>query len=127
MSSTQIALTSQLKMHGKKLAIAVFTIALVVLAWSNLFFHINIDANAATLEGVGNQLEGKVQKDIGTKRRAVGDITDNYSEEAKGALQQAKGKAKQDIGTTQNKIDDAQNAVEDTSESLIDSVKDIFN
>lgn len=102
-------------------------IALVILAWSNLFFQVNIDANAATIEGVGNQIEGKIQKDIGTKRRAVGDLLDNPTEEAKGALTQAKGKAKQDIGTTKNKLDDAQDAVEDTSKNLVDSVKDFFN
>ncbi|MEM7761794.1 MAG: CsbD family protein, partial [Cyanobacteria bacterium P01_A01_bin.40] len=94
------------RIYAHKLAIAVSAIALVIFAWANLFFHIDINANAATLEGVGNQLEGKVQKDIGTKRRAMGDILDNPSEEAKGALTQAKGKAKQDIGTTQNKLDD---------------------
>ncbi len=119
--------SSLFKMYATKLAIAVLMIALVILAWSNLFFQVSIDANAATMEGISNQLEGKVQKDIGTKRRAVGDLLDNPTEEAKGALTQAKGKAKQDIGTTQNKLDDAQDAVKDTSESLIDSVKDLFN
>ena len=108
----------------RKIAVMFAAIAIMVFAWTNLWF--NLDANAATLEGVGNQIEGKVQKDIGTKRRAVGDIIDNPSEEAKGAFTQAKGKVKQDIGTAQNKLDDAKNSVEDTSESLIDSVKGFF-
>ncbi len=127
MLSTQINLPSLLKMYARKMTIVFMAIALVILAWSNLFFQVNIDANAATMEGIGNQIEGKIQKDIGTKRRAVGDLLDNPTEEAKGALTQAKGKAKQDIGTTKNKLDDAQDAVEDTSENLVDSVKDFFN
>lgn len=127
MLSTQINSPSLLKIYVRKITIAFMAIALVILAWSNLFFQVNIDANAATIEGVGNQIEGKIQKDIGTKRRAVGDLLDNPTEEAKGALTQAKGKAKQDIGTTKNKLDDAQDAVEDTSKNLVDSVKDFFN
>lgn len=115
------------KVYVRKIAIAFSAIALVIFAWANLFFHVNINANAATLEGVGNQIEGKVQKDIGTKRRAVGDMLDNPSEEAKGAFTQAKGKAKQEIGTTKNKLDDAQDTLEDKSENLIDSVKDFFD
>ncbi len=115
------------KIYTKKIAIAAITIALVICAWSNLFLSINIDANAATLDGISDQVEGKVQQDIGTKRRAIGDIFDNPSEEAKGALTQAKGKAKQDIGTTKNKLNDAQDTVEDASEGFVDSVKDFFN
>lgn len=117
---------SRFKVYARKLAIVFSAIALVFFAWSNLFLNLSIDARAATLEGVGNQVEGKVQKDIGTKRRAVGDILDNPAEEAKGALDQAKGKAKQDIGTTQNKLDEAGDKLEDTSESLLDSVKNFF-
>lgn len=113
--------------YTRKLATIVSAIALMILAWGNLFFHININANAATLEGIGNQIEGKIQKNIGTKRRAMGDIMDNPSEEAKGALSQVKGKAKQDIGTTQNKLDDAKDTVENKSENLIDSVKNLFD
>lgn len=120
-------MSSRFSTYARKVAILVSAIALMIFAWGNLFFHVNMNANAATLEGIGNQIEGKVQKDIGTKRSAVGDLTGNYSEEAKGAVQQAKGKVKQDIGTTKNKLDDAKDTVEDTSENLIDSVKDFFD
>lgn len=121
------SMSGRFALYTRKLAIIVSAIALMIFAWANLFFHVNTNANAATLEGIGNQIEGKVQKDIGTKRRAMGDMMNNSSEEAKGALSQVKGKAKQDIGTTQNKLDDAKNTVENKSENLIDSVKDIFN
>ncbi|MEM8723189.1 MAG: CsbD family protein [Cyanobacteria bacterium P01_G01_bin.39] len=122
-SSTSI----RLKPYVNKLAVIVTAIAVTIFAWANIFWSADINANAATLEGLGNQLEGKVQQDIGTKRRGVGDLVDNPTEEAKGALMQAQGKAKQDIGTTQNKLDDAKDTVENQSENLIDSVKDIFN
>lgn len=117
---------SEYKLYARKIAIIISAIALIIFAWANLLTDINSNAYAATLEGVGNQIEGKVQKDIGTKRRAVGDLLDNPSEQAKGALTQAKGKAKQDIGTTKNKLDDAQDTLENKSENLIDSVKDFF-
>ena len=110
-----------------KLAVVIVAIAMMIFAWTNLFFHVNINANAATLEGVSNQVEGKVQKDIGTKRRAVGDIIDDPSEEIRGAAQQLKGEAKQDLGSAKNKIDDAKDTVENKSENLIDSVKDFFD
>ena len=118
-------MSSRFRPYANKLAIMLVAIAVMILAWSNIF--ININANAATLEGVGNQIEGKVQKDIGTKERAVGDLTDDFSLEAKGAMQQAKGEAKQGIGTAKNKLDDAKDTVENKSENLIDSVKDFLN
>lgn len=119
------SMSSRFRPYANKLAIMLVAIAVMILAWSNIF--ININANAATLEGVGNQIEGKVQKDIGTKERAVGDLTDDFSLEAKGAMQQAKGEAKQGIGTAKNKLDDAKDTVENKSENLIDSVKDFLN
>ena len=112
--------------YAGKLAVLASAIVLMIFAWGN-FFHANMCANAATLDGVTDQLAGKVQKDIGTKRRAVGDIMDNPSEEAKGALQQAKGSTKQGLGDAKNKLDDAQNTVENQTESLVDSVKEFFD
>ena len=132
MLSTQTTLPNMVKVYVRKLAIALVAIAIGILAWANLLFNINMDANAATitqlhpavtLDGVTDQIEGKVEKDIGTVERNVGKTTG----QTQGALKQAQGKAKQDIGTTKNKLDDAKDAVEDTSESLIDSVKDFFN
>jgi len=127
MSLTQVRVLSWSKMYAQKLAIAAITVALVIFAWLNLFFYINIDANAATVDGVSDQLEGKVQKDIGTKRRAVGDLLDDPSEQAKGMIDQAKGETKQTMGSAKNKLDNAQDTVADTSDNLVDSVKDFFN
>lgn len=118
---------SRFRAYSGKIAVIVGAIAFMILAWANLFFHANINANAATLDGVTDQVEGKVQKDIGTKRRAVGDLVDNPSEEIKGATQQLKGEAKQNLGSAKNKLDDAKDTVEDKSENLIDSVKDFFD
>jgi len=120
---TQADNSDLLKIYMRKFAIAVTAIAIMLFAWANLFFDTNISANAATMEGFSNQIEGKVQKDIGTVQRNLGDA----SGQAKGAVKQVKGKVKQDIGTTQNKLDDAKNTVEDQSENLVDSVKDFFN
>lgn len=118
-------ISSWFEMYIRRVVITFIVIALTIFTWSNLCFNIN--AHAATIEGMGNQIEGKVQKDIGTKRRAVGDMLDNPTEEVKGALNQAKGEVKKDLGTTQNKLDEAGDEIESTSKGLVDSVKDIFN
>lgn len=121
-----------LKVYSEKLAFRLAAIAIALLAWANLLFHVNIDAHASTInnvspviaiEGVGDQIEGKVEKDIGTVQRKVGEVTG----QTEGALKQAKGEVKQGIGTTKNKLDNAQDKVEDKSESFIDSVKEIFD
>lgn len=121
------SMSGKFKPYASKMAIIIGVIALMICAWANLFFQVNMSANAATMEGITNQAEGKVQKDIGAIKRATGDITGSYDKEAKGADLQAKGKVKQNIGTTKNKLDDAKNKVEEKSESLIDSVKELFN
>ncbi|MEL7405761.1 MAG: CsbD family protein [Cyanobacteria bacterium J06558_2] len=125
MYCTKQDISSWFEVYLRKVVIAFTVIALTIFTWGGLCFNIN--AHAATAEGIGNQIEGKVQKDIGTKRRAVGDILDNPTEEAKGALTQAKGEVKKGLGTTQNKLDEVGDEIEDTSKSLVDSVKDIFN
>lgn len=124
MSSLRI---SKFEIYITKIAIIVSALALMFFAWGNLFLNFNISANAATLDGISNQVEGKVQKDIGTVKRATSDLTGDYVGELKGAAQQAKGKAQQDIGTTQNKLDNTKDTVENKSENLIDSVEDFFD
>ena len=120
---------SLLKTYGRKIIIAVMAIALAIFAWANLLFHVNIDANAATIspviaiEGIGDKVEGKVEEDIGTVQRNVGKVTG----QTEGALKQAQGKAKQDIGTAKNAVDNAADNAEDASENFLDSVKDLFN
>ena len=121
------SMSSRFKPYANKLAIIFAAIAIMIFAWANLLININIDANAATVEGVSNQVKGEVQKGIGGLERATGDLKDDYVGEAKGAARQAKGEIQKDIGTAQNKLDDTKNKVEDKSESLIDSVKDFFD
>ena len=98
-------------------------IAVCLFAWANLVLPTDISANAATAEGVANQIEGKMEQGVGTAKRNLGKVTG----QTEGALEQAKGQVKEGIGTAENKLDDAQDNVEDTSESLIDSVKDFFD
>lgn len=132
MSNIQASLPNLFKMYFQKIAIAILAIALTFIAWANLLFDVNINANAATLtdlhiaatvQGVSDQVEGKVKEDIGTVQRNVGKVTG----QAQGALKQAQGKAQKDIGTVKNKLDDAGDKAEDASESFVDTVKDFFN
>ena len=46
-------MTSRIKTYGPKIAILVCAIAVMILAWANLWF--NLDAHAATLEGVSDR------------------------------------------------------------------------
>ena len=73
--------------------------------------------------GTAKQVEGKVQKDIGTVQRALGDGGDDLS----GAAKQVAGRAKQDIGRTQSATADLREDAKEEAESLIDSVKDFFD
>lgn len=74
-------------------------------------------------EGTSDQIEGKVQSDIGTVERNVGKVTG----QVEGAAKQVKGKVKSDIGRTQSATEDARDSAEDTAEGFIDSVKDLFD
>ncbi len=124
------------KIYTSKLTIALSAIAFTIFIGFNSFTaSANASANietfnnpssvlAATASGVADQVEGNMQKGMGTaKRRASSDI-DNKAE---GALNEAKGNVKQGIGTSKNKLDDAKDTVGDKSESFIDSVKDFFD
>jgi uncharacterized protein YjbJ (UPF0337 family) len=123
---SQVIIPSLLKAYVRKLTIIFITTALMVLAWANIFFDIDLNAHAATVEGMGNQTQGKVEQDLGNARYTIEDLTDDKSGEIKGGMQQAKGKVMQDMGTGKNKLDDAKNQAENKSETLIDSVKDFF-
>ncbi|MEO0013982.1 MAG: CsbD-like [Cyanobacteriota bacterium] len=122
----QVTMPSLLKIYVRKLSVVCLIMALVAFAWGNVFFHTDLNAYAATAEGLNNQIQGKIEKDFGTARRNIGDLTDDDSEEINGGLQQAKGKVTQGVGAAQNKLDDTKNKAENKSESLIDSVKDFF-
>lgn len=132
MSNTQASVPSLFTIYTRKIAISVLTLSLAIITWANLLFHVNINANAATVtdlhlaatvQGVSDRVEGKVKEDIGTVQRNVGKVTG----QAEGALKQAQGKAQKDIGTVKNKLDNAGDRAEDASESFVDSVKDFFN
>ena len=120
-------MSSRFRPYLGKLGIMIAAIAIMIFAWANLFFSNHINAHAATMQGVSNQVEGQIDKSVGTVKRAAGDATDDYSTEMKGAAQQVKGDVKQGLGTAENKLDDAKDTAEDKSENLIDSVKDFFD
>lgn len=123
---SQVTIPSLLKAYVSKLAIIFITTALVVFAWANIFFDIDLNAHAATVEGMGNQTQGKVEKDLGNARYTIENSTEDKSGEIKGGLQQAESKVTQDMDTDKSKLDYANNKAENNSESLIDSVKDFF-
>lgn len=124
MLSIEVTLHSLLKAYVKKAVILLLTTALVIFAWSGVYFQAN--AHAATMSGVSDRVEGTVDEYVGKVKRAKGDVTDDLPGEVKGGLQEVKGKAQQNVGIAKNKLDDAGNSIEDKSESLIDSVKDFF-
>ena len=57
------------------------------------------DGLANRVKGAGKELEGKV-------RGALGDLTDNESEQVKGKAQELKGKAQQKLGEAQDRLAD---------------------
>ena len=74
-------------------------------------------------EGTSAQIEGKVQRDIGTVEKNVGKVTG----QVEGAADQIQGKVKGDIGRTQDATEDVRESAEDATEGFVDSVKDLFN
>ena len=74
-------------------------------------------------EGTSDQIEGKVQRDIGTVERNVGKVTGQLE----GAAKQVEGKVKGDIGRTQAATENARNDAEDAAEGFVESVKDLFD
>lgn len=61
--------------------------------------HNEHDGLANRVKGAGKELEGKV-------RGALGDLTDNTSEQIKGKAQELKGKAQQKLGEAQQRVAD---------------------
>ena len=123
-SIMQVIPSSLFKAYVKKLAIIIATFTLVLLAWGNAFSCAS--ANAATIDGVTDRVEGKIEKGIGTIERNKGDLLDNPRMEAEGGLKELKGSTKDTLGSAKNSLDDAKDTVENKSESIIDSVKDFF-
>ena len=74
-------------------------------------------------DGTSAQVEGKVQRDIGTVKRSVGKATG----QVEGAADQVKGKVKGDIGRTQDAAEDVRDNAEDAADGFVDSVKDLFD
>ena len=121
-----------LQIYAKKTAIAFMAVTVTALAWSNLVWGLDTNANAtplsttyiaATAEGVTDKVTGKIDQAVGKAQRNLGEETG----QVEGALKEVKGKAKEGIGTAKNKLDNAGDEVEDTSGNIIDSVKDFFD
>ncbi len=123
---------SLFRLYVDKLAIALSAIAASILVWTNPLMFVDAGARAETVsslpfvvavQGVTDQVQGKVEKDAGRAQRTLGKATG----QTEGALKQAKGDAKQNIGKAKSKIDDAGDKAKKSSKSLVDSVKDFFN
>ncbi|MGL4880701.1 MAG: CsbD family protein, partial [Waterburya sp.] len=81
MSYKQQTISDLLKMYASKLVIVLMAIAITILAWANIVFDINNNANAVTIqssplavtaEGISDQAEGTVEKNIGKAQRKIG-------------------------------------------------------
>jgi uncharacterized protein YjbJ (UPF0337 family) len=128
---------AKLKAYTSKFTIVVSVVALSIFVWSNFGIATNnITANAETINdfpfvmstaGIQDQVEGAVDKSVGTAKRAIGDMRDDPAQEMEGAIQQTKGGAKLNLGDAKNKLDSAEDTVENKTESIIDSVKDFFD
>ena len=136
MFNLQQTAIGKLKAYLSKCTIGISIVALSVFVWSNSGFSTdNIAANAETIgvpsvvatAGVKDQVEGAVDKGVGTAKRAIGDMRDDPAQEMEGAIQQTKGGAKLNFGDAKNKLDSAEDTVENKSENIIDSVKDFFD
>ena len=113
---------AKLKAYLSKFSIAVSIVALSIFVWSNFGITTNnMTANAETIEdlpfvistaGVQDQVEGAVDKSVGTAKRAIGDMRDDPAQEMEGAIQQTKGGAKLNLGDAKNKLDSAEDTVE---------------
>ncbi len=57
--------------------------------------------------GLENEAEGKMDELKGKTRNAVGDMTDDRSEQIKGKAEELKGKMKKNFGEAQQDTDDA--------------------
>ena len=73
--------------------------------------------------GTSDKIQGKVQQDIGTVKRNVGEVTGQVD----GATDQLKGKVNRDIGRTQDAIEDAAESADDAAAGFIESIKDVFD
>lgn len=73
-------------------------------------------------EGTSDMIKGKAEKDLGTFKRGLGEVTG----QAEGATEQIKGRARQDLGRTKSAVDEAGDTVEDATDNFVDSIKDLF-
>ena len=76
--------------------------------------HNENDGLANRVKGAGKELEGKV-------RGAIGDLTDNTSEQVKGKAQELKGKAQQKLGKAQERVADERDKNRDLDRTVDES------
>jgi uncharacterized protein YjbJ (UPF0337 family) len=56
-------------------------------------------------DGLANQVKGAAKEVGGKVQGAVGDLTDNHSQELKGKANELEGKAQRKVGEAESKID----------------------
>ncbi len=132
--------------NSRKLLLTISCILALVLGWQGSLTTPNNTAYATPLvgnshlladlgsSGLGNQVKGRAQQDIGRTQSAIDDVSRKAERKANrdagkvdATAQQVKGRAKQDIDRTQRAAEKTGNKVGDAAESAVDKVKNFFN
>ena len=82
--------------------------------------------------GTSDQLEGAVDSVTGKAKRDIGRVKDGLdldstSDKLDGATDSLKGKVKRDVGRTKSAAEDLGDDIEDSANSVVDSIKDLFD
>lgn len=78
------------------------------------------------LEGAARDVVGKAKRDVGRVQDKVDDL-DGLGNRVEGAADSVRGKVQRDVGRTKSAASDLGDDVEDKANSLVDSVKDLFD
>lgn len=123
----------------RKLIAIVSVLAIFSVVFASAFTIRTASVNAETIdlpaivalenvstEGIGDKVQGTIDRGVGKAQRNFGDATDRPGDTAKGALKEVKGTAKQKMGEAKAQADMAGDKAENASESFVDSIKDFF-
>lgn len=132
--------------NSHKLLLTISCIVALALGWQgNLIPSHNI-AQAAPLKnnthllvdlgnsGLGNQIKGRAQQDIGKTQSAIDKVgqkaektAQRVAGQADATAKQVKGRAQQDIGKLQSEAQKSGNKIQDAAEGAMDNVKNFFS
>lgn len=78
------------------------------------------ELDSKTSAGVGNELEGKVKKNVGKVQRQFGDSTE-------GMAQQLEGQAQETAGKAQRKAEELAEDAQEKAGGIVESIQDFFD